>query len=317
MPTTAAARCPRCAYDLSGETARWASACPLSGTCPECGVTLDWSALFRPDLSLTPGFFEHVRGVRRGAPALLRTWLLTLYPLRLWSRVRLEAPVRPRRALLWLTILLLTPRLLGSALNTFWLTRMATHSMQPVHATSVANVWLDGLLWVDLRARPALVGSDLPDTPPAIVPMLLASLAPGVLLLVLSSLRTAANVRAAHVLRASVYSLSWLAPFALLSLLRAAGRAWAVLAAGAAPGVGTDLEGPLARIAHALMYRQPPFIAIVLAAWLALWWSATVIVHFRITRPARLLVLMALVSLLAAVVGLVLNDRLESIVLGL
>jgi hypothetical protein len=65
------------------------------------------------------------------------------------------------------------------------------------------------------------------------------------------------------------------------------------------------------------MYRQPPFIAIVLAAWLALWWSATVIVHFRITRPARLLVLMALVSLLAAVVGLVLNDRLESIVLGL
>lgn len=39
--------CPACRYDLSGTCATWVNSCPLSGTCPECGLSFPWRDRFR------------------------------------------------------------------------------------------------------------------------------------------------------------------------------------------------------------------------------------------------------------------------------
>lgn len=46
MKRTTRPRCPRCGYDLGGQVATWREACPLEGSCPECGATFAWGKVF-------------------------------------------------------------------------------------------------------------------------------------------------------------------------------------------------------------------------------------------------------------------------------
>jgi hypothetical protein len=97
--------CPRCDYDLSSLTQAWQESCPLQGRCSECGLDVRWNELFRPDLVAPSWSFEHAQ-VRRA-----RAWRVTahnaLRPRRLWKHIRLSAPIKPGRLLLFAVLLVL------------------------------------------------------------------------------------------------------------------------------------------------------------------------------------------------------------------
>ncbi len=123
-PNLPAALCPRCGYDLRGTAFAWVEACPLEGTCPDCGHAFAWSSVFRRPRH--PHLIEHqwtrpisfsllcrrtlARFPRRPAPtdtaqrwrrrslltlpySLLWTMGGTLLPWRFWRSVRLEHPL--------------------------------------------------------------------------------------------------------------------------------------------------------------------------------------------------------------------------------
>ena len=91
----ATAECPRCGYDMGGEVARWAEACPLESTCPECGYAVAWRLVFGPALGVPRWSVEHPRrGLIGGA---LRTFFRTLRPGRFWATLELTSHARPFR----------------------------------------------------------------------------------------------------------------------------------------------------------------------------------------------------------------------------
>ncbi len=88
------AHCPRCGYDLRGETARWAFQCPVRGVCSECGYDFDWFTLLSPRFAPPPGFFE----ADPRFATLLRTLRKSLRPREFWSWVHMGYPVHVVRA---------------------------------------------------------------------------------------------------------------------------------------------------------------------------------------------------------------------------
>ena len=77
-----AVECPRCGYDQSGEVRLWAACCPLRGRCSECGLELDWSAIYSGGVSRWS-----LEGVAPfGVTRLLGTLWRSVWPDALWSR---------------------------------------------------------------------------------------------------------------------------------------------------------------------------------------------------------------------------------------
>ncbi|MGH7242493.1 MAG: hypothetical protein ACREJD_03645 [Phycisphaerales bacterium] len=97
--------CPRCIYDLSGETSRWAESCPVEGLCPECGLQFEWKHIFFEPLA--PDWWierDAPRFVRRAAGTLMRSF----FPPAFWKCVRLEIQGNLRvSAALFILVLLL------------------------------------------------------------------------------------------------------------------------------------------------------------------------------------------------------------------
>ncbi len=58
MDAAKAVRCPRCDYDLTGVVAGWGDACPLEGTCSECGLSFAWGELIDPRRALPRWSYE-------------------------------------------------------------------------------------------------------------------------------------------------------------------------------------------------------------------------------------------------------------------
>lgn len=94
-----APECVRCGYDLSGEVARWAEACPLESTCPECGLTFAWRVVLNPKYHIQASFFENAQSM------VVRSFWLTVWrlfrPWRFWRWVRLEHEVAWGRLLIF------------------------------------------------------------------------------------------------------------------------------------------------------------------------------------------------------------------------
>lgn len=90
---SAAARCPRCGYDMNGELAEWSKRgeCSVESTCPECGFRITWRFL------LNPAFVERIQSFELTRQRLLQAWLRTcvkvLWPPALWREIRLELPL--------------------------------------------------------------------------------------------------------------------------------------------------------------------------------------------------------------------------------
>ncbi len=104
--------CPRCTYDLTGIIDSWHDACPLTGTCSECGLSFTWHDVLRGPLSYPRWSFEHALPSRR-IPAFFSTLSRTLLPTHLWRGLRLEMHIVPSRLIAFILLSTLTLKLLG------------------------------------------------------------------------------------------------------------------------------------------------------------------------------------------------------------
>lgn len=108
--------CIGCEYDQSGEIAAWTDRCPIEGQCPECGMGFLWAQMLNPKHARFSWFVEHAQTKRdliwRTIPTL---WYL-LIPHRFWTRVNIQTPRSTKRFVLWISSLLLTLHVVGTAM---------------------------------------------------------------------------------------------------------------------------------------------------------------------------------------------------------
>lgn len=108
------ARCPRCAYDLTGHVAAWRAQCPTRGQCSECGLEFNWGDVLNAAMRDLPWLYEH-------APhwwSLRRAWgtaFRALFPWSLWGHLELHHRVRPSRLLLWLPLIAVSLYLIAAS----------------------------------------------------------------------------------------------------------------------------------------------------------------------------------------------------------
>lgn len=286
--------CPRCAYELSGETSRWSDSCPLRGRCPECGLEFEWAAVLTESRRRLDGLVEHSKGVGQFFAWSWRTWRLTLKPWRFWSVVELHHDVRVPRLLLWLALVLPVMHLINAKTTLAWYQFGSVLPSAP--GWHLVNPFLHPVVaisgdWADTPYVFWMIGS-WPRT--AWWLLLFAPLWPVALLVMPISLRRA-RVRWAHVARAAVYSVSVPALYFVIQL-----------GANLATIVRYEI-GP--RIRPAMWHWDLDMIGyvrelleqglIVLGIpWLAAWW------YFTLTRGWKLrhgwAVWLALVVLIAA-----------------
>ena len=72
------------------------AACPLTGTCSECGLGFLWRDLLNPTYQRVKGFYEHAR-TAWSIRTLVRTWAWCIIPWAFWSRIKMHHEVRWRR----------------------------------------------------------------------------------------------------------------------------------------------------------------------------------------------------------------------------
>jgi len=100
------AHCPRCGYDLRGVVSVWGDACPLEGTCTECGLRFEWGALLMPE-KFEPLWCVEFAPDRRQVPrACVTTAQRTFWPWGFWSRMQMSFDVRWRRLAVYVSVLI-------------------------------------------------------------------------------------------------------------------------------------------------------------------------------------------------------------------
>ncbi len=99
--------CPRCGYDLRGTTALCSEACPLTGTCPECGVVCDFSEILSPKLSKPAWCVEYTPGWLRLPVRSLMTFAMTFWPWGFWRSLKMTHEPRWRWVGLYFALLIL------------------------------------------------------------------------------------------------------------------------------------------------------------------------------------------------------------------
>ena len=93
--------CPRCGYDLRGTVESWDTACPLAGTCAECGLALSWAEVLCPAKFEPQWCVEFIRRRRRFPQAALSTFLRSWRPFGFWSALKMSMAIRWRPLLLY------------------------------------------------------------------------------------------------------------------------------------------------------------------------------------------------------------------------
>ncbi len=268
MPTPA---CPRCGYDQSGVVATWQHACPLRGTCSECGEAFAWADIFNPGRRTLRGFFEHARGTGRTLWWAFTTLWLTLRPWTFWRRVGAdEYPLR-RRAILWPIVAAAPFYVLGSLAFTAGTLVWLAWSAPPTATLKwwmAMNSWTAPIAGID----PGLFtpGYSLRMDPGRwlllAAPMLTLCITFPLVLLTLNRLPAATRLPTRPVLRAAIYSFAWVPAAAIFRMLHALWSLGLTAHVSAGGGVGRGV------------LTTPPFheIAAVVATgavvWLAVWW---------------------------------------------
>lgn len=204
---TTHAHCPRCDYDLSGETSRWELQCPLFGRCPECGLDFAWTHICHPERWVLDGFVEHAKGSWRTFRWAWRTWWWALVPWRFWERVQMHHAFRFWKLVQWAAFVILLPHVIGAVCNTgaeiglsggwtptgwSWLDRLVYPVAQ-----------LDGWWW-----DPPKVYWTIHDWPTMGIWLIVGVTTLPILLGLMPISLRRAKVRYAHVVRAWVYSAS-------------------------------------------------------------------------------------------------------------
>jgi hypothetical protein len=106
--STSDARCPRCGYDQRGLIESWRDACPVQGTCSECGLEFRWAELLNP-FHQPPRWCIESHGPWWKLPGqFARTSCCVIWPWALWRSLAMTDHVRWGRlagyCLAWLII---------------------------------------------------------------------------------------------------------------------------------------------------------------------------------------------------------------------
>lgn len=217
--------CPRCGYDLTGQIATWKDECPVTGTCPECGLVARWyTVLLQED---HPNWFVEKRvdgGTSRRVldmafrfmPRAVRTFIRLGLPHRFWRHIPLGGTISLWRAALFPIALLFLWQLFSWPAQLWWaVTRIVTASNSGLMTWEVpATLLIDSFVSPWFLIGREWGGGNVPVvwSPLAglratgLVPLAIAVAAP-LLLLALSSSRAMSKVRAAHVIRVGIYGL--------------------------------------------------------------------------------------------------------------
>lgn len=156
--------CPKCGYDQSGEIATWESACPIEGTCPECGLEFEWADVFDPVLNDLSWYSEHAKSIWAMIWRTPRTCFRLAYPVRFWREVGVSKRVSPWRLLGWAIVCVVSVHLMVSIPNGIrawneqnWSGKntFAGH-YQSFGVYGVADLVFDGLAYPYFNAVPAL-----------------------------------------------------------------------------------------------------------------------------------------------------------------
>ncbi len=139
-------RCPRCGYDVSGESDRWTTQCPLTGVCPECGLTFEWRYLLNPALAAPAWLFD--TNTSRFWGPLAQTLVRSLWPPKIATALRIEQEFSLQRSLVLFAVCALAMHATAMACGTVLAVR-EEHSWGPSGSysfvESVASVDLDDL----------------------------------------------------------------------------------------------------------------------------------------------------------------------------
>lgn len=217
--------CPRCGYDLQGQVATWhpglvegevqdAAACPLKGTCSECGLVFEWRFLMRPEL-LGPSWFVETPRPSRGRRTAARTLLRLTRPDRFWREVRLEQPIAAGRIGWWLCfVLLIVPLavvvLMRCQFGFVYCARNVAQALEKGADLSKAVVSGVQYTWriSDSVLQSAIEFRNLPIWLTVTGAM---SIAFAMMLVILPHSRRVSKIRFAMVLRVFAYSWAWVA----------------------------------------------------------------------------------------------------------
>lgn len=311
VPPAHCPECPRCGYDQQGAVAFWHAdpvaqdaACPLTGTCSECGLVFDWPDLLVPERTQCPGLFEHARGFDARFSAWWRNNLWMLNPHFFWSRVKLHHVVRIGRILLpvYLAVafFFIERTMLGLCVL---LGLFAAGPNLPTNAGP-----LDDLVTAIAFGSPAggftfpyllegVWGWESTNESGLLGAMLAIALMWPVLLLVLPQTRAQAKVRLAHVGRAFSYSLWPLLVIFGLTLL----------------GYHIDCLAFTGTFAGAVPIREFASFLVVTAfvggviylAWLPVWWSCAIITGWKVRQGGFVAALLTFTASLAGVAAFI------------
>ncbi|MCZ6834724.1 MAG: hypothetical protein O7G85_03025 [Planctomycetota bacterium] len=118
-------RCPRCGYDLRGAIETWKEACPLHGTCTECGLAFAWAELLSRHVRLALWCVEFAQDFGEYRRRFERTALKSFQPWRFWRELRLAHEPRIARLTLYGMLLIVVVWLLvmvgqGTLAGSFW-----------------------------------------------------------------------------------------------------------------------------------------------------------------------------------------------------
>lgn len=98
--------CPRCGYDLRGVVAKWLDACPLEGTCAECGLHFKWAELLHPEKFEPRWCVEYAPRLRALPWRAVKTYGMTFWPWSFWRKLRMTDPPRWRNLVAYAAIIL-------------------------------------------------------------------------------------------------------------------------------------------------------------------------------------------------------------------
>src|SRR5688572_24659310 len=135
-----ASRCPRCGYDQRGVMATWNESCPLHGVCSECGLQFIWADVLVPAKFEPQWCVEFVPRVWRVPMAACKTFAISFWPWKFWSRMKVSQPIRWRRLASYL-LFLLVPLLLGYVVAQGTLAARMRYVTQQQYTALPAQVW--------------------------------------------------------------------------------------------------------------------------------------------------------------------------------
>jgi hypothetical protein len=288
--TTTKLHCPRCAYDLSAEARRWNDdaidereglACPLEGTCPECGLRFAWAKLYRPELVEVRWFVEMTEAnprLRKPRFRYVQTWAAALVPWQFWRKISLESPHNVRRRVSWVLGVLFVPALL-----------------MLVAITLARGVLDPAASWIGRVTRCALRYDGSPWVLSAVGGFLVYPL----VFICLPWTRARSKVTLLHIARATAYSIAPLAALVVVSC--------SIVLYDTLMMTRWMRSFPWLDPFVSLQWQRQPWLTFgqwlwpLSIAWFALWWGCALRLGFRMSDWRAVLLALAVPAVMTQV----------------